>query len=56
MTLDDVQLLRKCVRGRFLDGQDNAIVLALEGLAWLADEDSVVTREMLIAEAATYDR
>lgn len=51
----DIKLLRECVLHRFMAGpEQNAIVLALEGLKWLLGEESVVTRQSLQAEKETY--
>ncbi len=51
----DVALLLRVVRARFLNmdpTESNAIVLAIEGLRWLAEEESVVSRASLEAEEA----
>ena len=46
----DVALLLACVRARFMDGQGSTIVLAIEGLKWLAGEESIVIRAYLEEE------
>jgi hypothetical protein len=53
--IDDVELLLYVVRARFLNldaDKSNAIVLAIEGLKWLAGDDSMVTRASLEQEEA----
>lgn len=55
----DVALLFTVVRARFLnlDSQEsNAIVLALEGLKWLIDDESAVTRASLEQEHAYWQQ
>lgn len=46
----DVHLLLTCVRRRYLAGDHTAIILALEGLKWLAGDESQMTRERLQRE------
>lgn len=50
IAFDDVVLLRQVVVARFMDGEPNAIVCALEGFKWLLGEESVVTRVSLEEE------
>lgn len=48
---DDVCLLQEVVHARFIAGEGNAIVLALEGFKYLmGDPDSAVTRDSLLKE------
>lgn len=52
---EDVALVQRVVRGRFLHGSPNAIIGALEGLKFLLSPDeSAFTRELLEEEDAYY--
>ena len=53
---EDLELLYKVVRAKYMDQRSSAIILALEGMKWLlgGEYESIVTRESLQIEAMDY--
>lgn len=55
-TREHLELLYRCVKGRFMDGQPNAIVMAIQGLQEMLEPQTNewVTPESLRAEVEKY--